>query len=114
MEKEFIPYEQALALKELGFDEDCLGYYTKEGMILGSSFALCGKICNIILYQQAFRWLREVHSIDIIIQPYGQIVYRCRIYKNGLLEQVFGLEPNYEILLEEGLQKGLKLIPEIT
>ena len=27
MEKEFIPYEQALALKELGFDEPCFGYY---------------------------------------------------------------------------------------
>lgn len=27
MEKEFIPYEQALALKELGFDENCFGYY---------------------------------------------------------------------------------------
>jgi hypothetical protein len=25
--KEFIPYEQALALKKLGFDESCLGYY---------------------------------------------------------------------------------------
>ncbi len=27
MNKEFIPYEQALALKELGFDEPCFGYY---------------------------------------------------------------------------------------
>jgi hypothetical protein len=27
MEKEFIPYEQALALKELGFDDNCLAYY---------------------------------------------------------------------------------------
>jgi len=27
IEKEFIPYEQALALKALGFDEPCFGYY---------------------------------------------------------------------------------------
>ena len=27
MNKEFIPYEQALALKELGFDEPCFGAY---------------------------------------------------------------------------------------
>ena len=27
MNKEFITYEQALALKELGFDEPCLGWY---------------------------------------------------------------------------------------
>ena len=60
------------------------------------------------------KWLREIYSIDIILFRYGQIVYRCHIYKNGLLEEVFGLEPNYELLLENGLQKGLKLIPETT
>ena len=27
LEKEFIPYEQALALKELGFDEPCFAYF---------------------------------------------------------------------------------------
>jgi hypothetical protein len=27
MQDQFIPYEQALALKELGFDEPCFGYY---------------------------------------------------------------------------------------
>ena len=27
MNKEFIPYEQALHLKELGFNEGCFGYY---------------------------------------------------------------------------------------
>ena len=30
MEKEFIPYEQALALKELGFDEPCFGYFNEK------------------------------------------------------------------------------------
>ena len=30
MEKEFIPYEQALALKELGFDEPCLAMFTNR------------------------------------------------------------------------------------
>ena len=28
MKKEFIPYTEALALKELGFDEPCLAYYS--------------------------------------------------------------------------------------
>ena len=30
MEKEFIPYEIALALKELGFDEPCFANYSPE------------------------------------------------------------------------------------
>ena len=29
METEFVTYQQALALKELGFDEECLDYYYK-------------------------------------------------------------------------------------
>jgi len=31
MEKEFIPYKQALALKELGFDEPCLFAWCNKG-----------------------------------------------------------------------------------
>ena len=30
MEKQFVPYELALKLKELGFDELCLGFYIKD------------------------------------------------------------------------------------
>ena len=31
MEKEFVTYDQALALKELGFDEPCFGWYEHNG-----------------------------------------------------------------------------------
>jgi hypothetical protein len=31
MEKEFIPYNLALELKDLGFDEPCFGYYEPNG-----------------------------------------------------------------------------------
>jgi len=31
MNKEFITYEQALALEEFGFDEHCFGYYDEGG-----------------------------------------------------------------------------------
>ena len=30
MNKEFVKYEQALALKELGFDEPCIGWYNPQ------------------------------------------------------------------------------------
>ena len=30
MEKDFVPYEEALALKELGFDEFCIGNYADD------------------------------------------------------------------------------------
>ena len=31
MEKEFVSYNEALALKKLGFDEPCLGLYYPDG-----------------------------------------------------------------------------------
>ena len=67
MEKEFVPYKQALALKELGFDEECLDFYddnrelfynheNKEKIHIGDSV-------KAPLYQQAFRWFRERYDL---------------------------------------------------
>ena len=72
MEKEFIPYEQALALKELGFDEPCFGRYDgrdeNKGKIWyempnsGQDYIPVGDVLAPT-YQQAFRWFRENHNI---------------------------------------------------
>ena len=90
MTREFIPYKQSLALKELGFDEPCIGYYNKE-----TNWGLCWssnsiqpynhnnpeKYGNISapLYQQAFRWFREKYGlvglIDIGSQEFSYDVY---------------------------------------
>jgi hypothetical protein len=68
MENEFVPYEQALALKELGFDKPCFGYYSGTGNYIGEEGKMnsnCNKLgmhsvyCTAPLYQQAFRWFRE-------------------------------------------------------
>jgi hypothetical protein len=77
MEKEFIHYEQSLALKELGFDEPCLMYWNDFGKTSINRFQLHNKIdewCqNYIeapLYQQAFRWFREKYGLDYSINPF--------------------------------------------
>jgi hypothetical protein len=65
--KDFIPYEQALELKELGFDEPCLGaYYQKELRIvhLESKPTQLDYIILAPLYQQAFRWFRENYKLS--------------------------------------------------
>ena len=75
MEKEFITYEQALALKELGFDEPCFGYYietrewipasySQKGTIYPSNLDLMKEWVSAPLYQQAFRWFREKYDIQ--------------------------------------------------
>jgi hypothetical protein len=75
MEKEFVSYEQALALKELGFDEPCFGDYYKfdnndihldtdddrHRIITDNKDEVIIEI-SAPLFQQAFRWFREKHD----------------------------------------------------
>jgi hypothetical protein len=69
MEKEFVPYEEALALKELGFDELCFGYYgVKKVLNIEISYNLDHNLTrrNFIAastFSQAFRWFRENYHI---------------------------------------------------
>lgn len=77
MNKEFIPYEQALELKELGFDEPCMAFYEPnniEVQIVGvnqryndPSLLTLTDFCAP-LYQQAFRWFREKYNMHFFAQ----------------------------------------------
>ena len=67
MNQEFVTYEQALALKELGFDEPCFGYYfvddiEKELRILKNEHNWTNTF-HAPLKQQVFRWFRENHNL---------------------------------------------------
>jgi len=64
MKKEFIPYEQALELKELGYDEPCFGYYNYNGTHFFDYKPKTDdkNLTKAPLYQQAFRWFREKHD----------------------------------------------------
>jgi hypothetical protein len=64
MSKEFIPYEQALELKQLGFNELCLFYYTdNEALRIYHQSEIYDDLVGAPLYQQAFRWFREKHNL---------------------------------------------------
>jgi hypothetical protein len=66
MNKEFIPYEQALELKELGFNEDCLAWYNIDELKINETklkYLENTTMCALApLYQQAFRWFREKYN----------------------------------------------------
>jgi hypothetical protein len=65
MTQEFVPYEQALALKELGFDEPCFGYYSEGELILNShtNNHMQRFRYSAPTFSQAFRWFREKHNL---------------------------------------------------
>jgi hypothetical protein len=65
VDKEFAPYEEALALKELGFDQPCFGYFILGQLFVTSDTvynSLCIPVCKAPTYSQAFRWFRENHN----------------------------------------------------
>ena len=71
MNKEFIPYEQALEMFELGFRETCMKWY--DGIRLVDEYANNTGHWDLNcaaapLYQQAFRWFREKHQLDHFVQ----------------------------------------------
>jgi hypothetical protein len=102
MKKEFVPYQQALALKELGFDESCFAIWsgfdennfsvTDTVRLYSSEFKInapqsgCFYINDFNslrvaapLYEQAFRWFREKGIYENIIYDWNDEVYRVTI-----------------------------------
>ncbi|MCF8339675.1 MAG: hypothetical protein K9I82_01740 [Chitinophagaceae bacterium] len=69
MEKEFVSYEIALELKQLGFDDPCIGkfYYNQleiGGIWTNNDFKEDPDIfISAPLYQQVFRWFREKYGV---------------------------------------------------
>jgi hypothetical protein len=70
MKNEFIPFQQALELKELGFDEPCFGKIYADGGSEQLSYPYknsdqIGKVtsCSAPLYQQTFRWFMEKYNL---------------------------------------------------
>ena len=68
MKNEFIPYEQALALKELGFDEPCFGRFNPDNDLVISHTETYNTDFRKTLFtqaptfSQAFRFFREKHD----------------------------------------------------
>jgi hypothetical protein len=96
MEKEFVPYELALKMKQLGFDEPCFAYYytlngrdwkfaekteyykLDDNMNIGGKFTISAP-----LFQQAFRWFREKYQLHSTITSISQESWQWHITKPG-------------------------------
>jgi hypothetical protein len=75
MEKDFVPYQEALVLKQLGFDEPCFATYDinfDTSLVSNRDYTSYSDdamkyVFNAPLYQQVFRWFREKHNINTVI-----------------------------------------------
>ena len=100
MNKEFIPYEQALELKELGFDEPYYfaTYLDSPNLIPREEEDGWDLSKGIIapLYQQAFRWFREKYGLfgDYTIGDDWNNFY-WQIWRNDTMTKTYVCSSNY-------------------
>lgn len=116
--KEFVPYKQALKLKELGFNEPSFLCYSKEGE-LSNAMTLNKTELNDIgfilapLYQQAFRWFREKYDLRIWIESnYGVLKFEYVIATTNFnfIDKQFNDLSGYNTYEEAELACLIKLI----
>ena len=90
MKKEFVPYEQALELKQLGFDKSCYAnyspnfklYHPEKNYIFNLKSTMLGNSeCKAPTFSQAFRWFREKYNLIPDIQYYGN--WNFEIFRIG-------------------------------
>ena len=93
--KEFVPYNEALELRKLGFDEPCFGYYEPNGDFdyiekdIIKDFPYLAKnsewqdLVASPTFSQCFHWFRENYDLhsEIILDQTSQPKYCFEIHK---------------------------------
>ena len=124
--KDFVGFETAKKLKEKGFKEQCLAYYTKDsnfyyntsyGSDVENAFKsfnsrpnhICGKRIDAPTISQVLKWLRKEKKISIEVSIHCSLKWMCGIYDfsdgiadftqydyNGIDDTVYILYDSYE------------------
>lgn len=117
MTKEFVTYEIAKRLKELGFNEFCLAEYDASNLekyvLKIVQFPINTENCFFSipcpLWQQSIDWLRTEHNTLVTHDPNLTDDFRFDITKNGSL--VFTIiKSSYKQAREAAILKALELI----
>ena len=84
MNNQFVPYDTAKKLKELGFDEPVMSYYNQEQLVtmLDEEDMNEGKEISAPLWQQVEEWLWEEHKIFIEVRFFISTKYGFDIWDN--------------------------------
>lgn len=129
--EDYVSFECAKLLKEKGFDESCECFYDTEhndisivnGWINISNSELEEKeiLCySAPTHQMAMKWLREVHNIIIVVEPYmfdyvenKSSQYKYSMWCGDNYEDIEDIEPTsicttYEECCEAALKYSLE------
>ena len=125
MKEQFVTYEIALALKEVGFSKPCLAVFpdsknNKENIMLlgGIQKFNFNYSLSAPLWQQAIDWLRENHKLNVIIDnkyehqidKWVGITQNTNIYYDEYVTSKFD---SYYEAREQAVLKAIKLIKTV-
>jgi len=120
LEKDFTSHQEALELKELGFDEPCIGFYKLGdvdiyyGTIIqeknhkfrnNTGLNIYGDLKEKIAaptYSQAFRWFREKHKLN------SETPYLPNVEKYGIVVSDMTIKPK-DLANNENLKRGAEV-----
>lgn len=135
--EDFVPFEIAKTLKEKGFKEECLAYYTKDscfyyntscGLDVENAFKsfnsrpnhICGKRIDAPTISQVLKWLRKEKKISIEVSIHCSLKWMCGIYdftdgiadftqydNNGIDDTVYILYDSYEQAALAGIEYAI-------
>lgn len=129
MNKYFVTFEQALSLKELGFDEPCLAWFgsmlvlalekTAKNRSGNSNINKKWNGCaNIPLYSQAFEWFRNNHLLEATINrswsmhsSYHYVIINNMDYDN-LIQQESTSNRTYQQAESACLDELIKIVKQ--
>ncbi len=107
----FIPYELAVKLKELGFKEDCFGYYGySKKLHINSNYKDAYNLKELViapLYQQVVDWLEA---------NYGFFFERLMNEDNGVYYIVWNGTVSYSELktIDKAIEESFSFITHIS
>lgn len=118
MNELFVPYTEALQLKELGFNVPCLATYHKE---LHTIIPIYAKYTNqdVIkapIFSQAFKWFRNKYEIyhhinPLTLQSEKTVRFNCEIKQIGSL-YALGTFSSFEEAESECIKKLIEIVKE--
>ena len=124
MEKQFVTYAIALALKELGFNEPCLAeVFVDNSISLTRPYKNSeaeGTIILVPLWQQAMDWFREEHNLHITFLLGHDLINIWYDYHIMEIENSFDYTPifssengmSYEEAREQSILKTLEILKQ--
>ena len=124
MEKEFVPYKQALALKGIGFDEPCIARFIHKQFAMNvlakwykhNSNEITTGWISAPTFSQCFRWFRENYRLSVLIHDclddyIGEIV-EWTISEDKVIHEVPSRIETYEDAELECLDNLIKIVEQ--